>query len=98
MWTVYPDVKAILSADKSIEPYATDEINNLGTAKPAFMKLLDEMVSLTGDASVVKSTTGDVGLGPEDQVAKIREDFRAKRISQETANARINTVWAQSKN
>jgi hypothetical protein len=91
------NVSGILQkVDPNGEILSKEDLNNPGPdLAPKIARLLNQIVSLTGDSSVIKGQSPDsVGGNRIEQKQKVMDDLKAGRITQDTANARINQISA----
>ena len=79
--------------DPTSEILSEADIADLGVKAPKVAMLLNKIATLSGEDKVVKSSDSALGVGDrEEQIQKIFEDYRAGRISKETANARRENI------
>jgi hypothetical protein len=90
--------KMLNKIDPGGEIMNADDLSSLGVNAPKVARLLDRMLTLTGDNPVVKGGNSETtGSTASEDAAKARDDYRAGRISKETADARINQAYARER-
>ncbi len=90
------NVKNLLnSVDPTGDILSPDDLAELGPMAPKVARILDKIVSLTGDHSMIKGNDKSFQGGDRlEQKQKVYDDLKAKRITAETANARIEQISA----
>jgi hypothetical protein len=88
------NVRNIISkVDPTGELITEQTLSELGVNAPKIARFLDRIATLTGDDKIIKNDNTGIHTGSrEEQIQKIFDDYRSKRISKETANARREAI------